>query len=171
DWTTAWNGLGTAVISREQAQMLMRPLMAEEIQIKPDGLLYLPEILYRRILNTTLGPGQWGLVPRGPETIQKGILTREWGLVVGGRLVSVARGEQQYFDPSGLPTAAEACKSNALMRCCKDLGIAGELWDPTFIRAFKKTQCVEAWVEHVGTGKKQKRWKKKGGQFEYPLKE
>lgn len=111
DWTTAWNGLGTAVISREQAQMLMRPLMAEEIQIKPgaalpllarraatripdtdrrcetvaDGLLYLPEILYRRILNTTLGPGQWGLVPRGPETIQKGILTREWGLVVGGR--------------------------------------------------------------------------------------
>ena len=44
------------------------------------------------------------------------------------RLVSVARGEQQYFDPSGLPTAAEACKSNALMRCCKDLGIAGELW-------------------------------------------
>lgn len=90
--------------------------------------------------------------------------------------MSVARGEQQYFDPSGLPTAAEACKSNALMRCCKDLGIAGELWyvpkpslsyrsvadpfvqlsrrDPTFIRAFKKTQCVEAWVEHVGTGKK-----------------
>lgn len=91
-------------------------------------------------------------MPRGPETIQKGILTREWGLVVGGRcvaqpscpgcatdsqtdprtglcrLVSVARGEQQYFDPSGLPTAAEACKSNALMRCCKDLGIAGELW-------------------------------------------
>lgn len=44
------------------------------------------------------------------------------------RLVSVARGEQQFFDPSGLPTAAEACKSNALMRCCKDLGIAGELW-------------------------------------------
>ncbi|GAA5991309.1 hypothetical protein JCM10908_003248 [Rhodotorula pacifica] len=171
DWTTAWNGLGTAVITPEQAQMLMRPLMAEEIQIKPDGLLYLPEILYRRILNTTIGPGQWGLVPRGPETIQKGVLTREWGLVVGGRLVSVARGEQQYFDPSGLPTAAEACKSNALMRCCKDLGIAGELWDPTFIRAFKKTQCVEAWVEHVGTGKKQKRWKKKGGQFEYPLKE
>ncbi|POY75364.1 hypothetical protein BMF94_1594 [Rhodotorula taiwanensis] len=171
DWTTAWNGLGTAVISPEQAQLLMRPLTAEEIQIKPDGLLYLPEILYRRILNTTLGPGQWGLVPRGPETIQKGILTREWGLVVGGRLVSVARGEQQFFDPSGLPTAAEACKSNALMRCCKDLGIAGELWDPTFIRAFKKTQCVEAWVEHVGTGKKQKRWKKKGGQFEYPLKE
>lgn len=44
------------------------------------------------------------------------------------RLVSIARGEQEYFDPSGVPTATEACKSNALMRCCKDLGIASELW-------------------------------------------
>jgi hypothetical protein len=44
------------------------------------------------------------------------------------RLVAIARGEQEYFDPSGVPTATEACKSNALMRCCKDLGIASELW-------------------------------------------
>ena len=43
-------------------------------------------------------------------------------------LVSIARGEQEYFDPSGIPTATESCKSNALMRCCKDLGIASELW-------------------------------------------
>lgn len=50
------------------------------------------------------------------------------GLVVISRLVAIARGEQEYFDPSGIPTATEACKSNALMRCCKDLGIASELW-------------------------------------------
>ena len=48
--------------------------------------------------------------------------------LVTSRLVAVARGEQEYFDPSGIPTATEACKSNALMRCCKDLGIASELW-------------------------------------------
>lgn len=40
DWTTAWNGLGAAVISREQAQQLMRPLQAEEIQIKPGASLF-----------------------------------------------------------------------------------------------------------------------------------
>jgi hypothetical protein len=44
------------------------------------------------------------------------------------RLVAIARGEQEYFDPSNIATATEACKSNALMRCCKDLGIASELW-------------------------------------------
>lgn len=43
-------------------------------------------------------------------------------------LVGVARGEQEYFDPEGIPTATEGAKSNALMRCCKDLGIASELW-------------------------------------------
>ena len=32
------------------------------------------------------------------------------------------------FESSGIPTATEAAKSNALMRCCKDLGIASELW-------------------------------------------
>jgi hypothetical protein len=65
------------------------------------------------------------------------------------RLVSVARGEQEYFDESGIPTATEACKSNALMRCCKDLGIASELWDPSFIREFKAKHLVEVWVEHA----------------------
>jgi Mitochondrial genome maintenance MGM101 len=84
--------------------------------------------------------------------------------------VAIARGEQDYFDPAGIATATEACKSNALMRCCKDLGIASELWcvarlpqslylisgcrDPRFIREFKTTHCVEVFVEHQGTKKK-----------------
>lgn len=46
--------------------------------------------------------------------------------------MSVARGEQTFFNPEGLPTATEGCKSNALMRCCKDLGIASELWSVPF---------------------------------------
>ena len=69
-------------------------------------------------------------------------------------LVAIARGEQEYFDQSGIPTATEACKSNALMRCCKDLGIASELWDPRFIREFKKEHCVEVFAEHLPTKKK-----------------
>ena len=75
-------------------------------------------------------------------------------LVFFGRLVGIARGEQEYFDPSGIPTATEACKSNALMRCCKDLGVASELWDPRFIREFKKEYCVEVFAEHVPTKRK-----------------
>ena len=75
-------------------------------------------------------------------------------LLISRSLVAIARGEQEYFDPNGIPTATEAVKSNALMRCCKDLGIASELWDPRFIREFKAQYAIEVYVEHVPTKKK-----------------
>jgi hypothetical protein len=106
----------------------------------------LPEIKYRRVLNKAFGPGAWGLAPRSETNVGPKVVSREYALVCQGRLiqlsidllvhimtlpyrlVAIARGEQEYFDPSSIPTATEACKSNALMRCCKDLGIASELW-------------------------------------------
>lgn len=86
-------------------------------------------------------------------------------------LVSIARGEQQYFDPDGIPTATEGCKSNALMRCCKDLGIASELWDPRFIREFTNKMTKEVWVEHTSTKKKRKIVLRKDDSAKYPYKE
>ena len=88
-----------------------------------------------------------------------------------GQLVSQARGEQQFFDNAGLATATEGAKSNALVRCCKDLGIASELWDPGFIRAFKQKYCVEVWATGV-RGDKKKLWRKKDHpKLDYPYKE
>lgn len=98
-------------------------------------------------------------------------VTREYGLVAGGRLISVARGEQAYFDPEGIPTATEGCKSNALMRCCKDLGIASELWDPRFIRKFLASNSREVWVEHAVTKKKRRITLRKEDKPQYPYKE
>jgi hypothetical protein len=86
-------------------------------------------------------------------------------------LVSVARGEQDYFAPEGIPTATEGCKSNALMRCCKDLGIASELWDPRYIRTFMKEKAKQVWVEHVVNKKKKQIWIRKDDEVRYPFKE
>ncbi|EIE92503.1 hypothetical protein G6F46_000772 [Rhizopus delemar] len=171
DWSTSFYGLSSARFPDKVAEVLLEPIKPEDIEIKPDGLIYLPEIKYRRILNRAFGPGGWGLAPRGEHTISPKNISREYALICGGRFVSQARGEQDYFDPSGLPTASEGCKSNALMRCCKDLGIASELWDPVFIRKFKKKYCTEVWAEHVTTKKKKKLWKKKEDYLEYPYKE
>ncbi len=39
--------------------------------------------------------------------------------------------------------ACESAKSNALMRCCKDLGIASELWDPQVsLSSGSPSRCV-----------------------------
>ncbi|KAG0269538.1 hypothetical protein BGZ95_002047 [Linnemannia exigua] len=175
DWTRSFSGMAIEPFEKDVAEILMNPLDADDIEIKPDGLLYLPEIKYRRILNRAFGPGgkytriRWGLAPRSEHSISPKNISREYALVCKGRFVSTARGEQAYFDADNLATASEGCKSNALMRCCKDLGIASELWDPAFIRKFKKQYCEEVFVEHAVTKKKKKLWKRKDqGDFDYP---
>ncbi|KAG6334623.1 hypothetical protein ID866_4464 [Astraeus odoratus] len=172
DWSRSYYGLSTQAFPKEIADVLLAPIDGEDIEIKPDGLIYLPEIKYRRILNKAFGPGGWGLAPRTETNVGPRVVSREYALVCLGRLVGIARGEQEYFDPSGIPTATEACKSNALMRCCKDLGVASELWDPRFIRNFKDKHCVEVWGEHVTTKKKKKLWRRKDQpKLDYPYKE
>lgn len=171
DWSRSFHGLSSTPFSDAAAAALLEPLAANDIEVKPDGIIYLPEIKYRRILNRAFGPGGWGLAPRGETIVTGKTVTREYGLVAGGRLVSVARGEQQYFDPEGIPTATEGCKSNALMRCCKDLGVASELWDPRFIRKFMKEHAKKVWVEHVATKKKKQITIRKDDEIPYPWKE
>ncbi|KAH9482298.1 Mitochondrial genome maintenance protein [Psilocybe cubensis] len=172
DWSKSYSGLGVQPFPKEAAKILQAPLDPMDIEMKPDGLIYLPEIKYRRILNQAFGPGGWGLAPRSETNVGPKIVSREYGLVCLGRLVAIARGEQEYFDPSGVSTALEGCKSNALMRCCKDLGIASELWDPRFIREFKAKFCVEVFAEHLPTKKKKKLWRRKDQpKFGYPYQE
>lgn len=61
--------------------------------------------------------------------------------------MSLARGEQDYYNGAdNIPTATEGCKSNALMRCCKDLGVASELWDPNYITWWKSKFATVEWV-------------------------
>ena len=64
------------------------------------------------------------------------LVTREYALFCHGRFVSQATGEHNYYPTRGGMTFGKACesaKSNALMRCCKDLGIASDLWDPQVV--------------------------------------
>lgn len=164
DWATSFQGLGSKPFDARAIDILMAPVAPEDVEITPDGLLYLPEIKYRRILNRAFGPGGWGIAPRTKTMVTKKQVTREYGLVCLGRLVSVSRGEMDYFNAEGVTTAMEGCKSNALMRCCKDLGIASELWDPSFIRKFKSTKCDSKYFEK----KRRFVWKRKDRQWEYP---
>ncbi|GJJ07264.1 hypothetical protein Clacol_001464 [Clathrus columnatus] len=170
DWSKSYFGLSAQPFPKEAAEILQQRLDPEDIEIKPDGLIYLPEIKYRRILNKAFGPGGWGLAPRSETNVGPRIVSREYALVCLGRLVGISRGEQEYFDPSGIPTATEACKSNALIR------------DPRFIRKFKEKYCVEVFVEHIPTKKKgniilkthvarKKLWRRKDDRLNYPWKE
>lgn len=87
DWARSFHGLSTAAFSKEAAGALLQPIPADDIEIKPDGIIYLPEIKYRRILNKAFGPGGWGLAPRGETIVTARAVTREYALLALGRYV------------------------------------------------------------------------------------
>ncbi|KAK1675848.1 mitochondrial genome maintenance MGM101-domain-containing protein [Colletotrichum godetiae] len=170
DWSTSYHGLGTARFPKEVVDILLQPVNPADVEVKPDGIVYLPEIKYRRILNQAFGPGGWGLVPKGDVVVGEKVVTREYALIAEGRFISQAQGENGYFSVESLPSAVEGCKSNALMRCCKDLGVASDLWDPVFIRQFRKEYADEIWAEHVTTKRKKLVWTRKDVPLAYPYK-
>ncbi|KAI9618051.1 hypothetical protein KEM48_006838, partial [Puccinia striiformis f. sp. tritici PST-130] len=138
DWSRSFSGLSSKPFDKEVSDILLAPLDPLDVEIKPDGVVYLPEIKYRRILNRAFGPGGWGLAPRGSSHI-------------------TMKNEKDYYNGAdNIPTATEGCKSNALMRSCKDLGIASELWDPNYINWWKNKFGVVEWLPGTGAsiGKK-----------------
>lgn len=85
--------------------------------------------------------------------------------------VAQAKGDHEAFTGAAMSvgTAEESAKSNALMRCCKDLGIASELWDPSFIVEWKEKYASAIFCENQLTKKKVKLWRRKDRPaFQYP---
>lgn len=85
DWSKSFHGLSQAAFPKEAADILLAPIDQDIVEIKPDGIIYLPEIHYRRILNRAFGPGAWGLAPRGETIVTDKAVTREYALVAHGR--------------------------------------------------------------------------------------
>jgi hypothetical protein len=85
DWTRSYHGLSSQPFSKEAAEILLAPIPFDDVEVKPDGIVYLPEIKYRRILNRAFGPGGWGLAPRGETIVTQKSITREYALVAHGR--------------------------------------------------------------------------------------
>lgn len=138
--------------------------------ILPTGELYLAQMFYRRILNEAFGPGGWALVPMDPKPWVQGDpekkttqLVQAWALIAHGQYVAEATGGAEYDPKNSRMLWSDACetvKSNAIMRLCKDLGLAGDCWDRRYIQAWKKKYAVHVWVAKPYKG--DKGWSVKG---------
>ena len=87
DWSRSFHGLSQEAFPKETADALLEPIDPLDVEVKPDGILYLPEIKYRRIMNKAFGPGAWGMAPRGETIVTSKAVTREYALVALGRYV------------------------------------------------------------------------------------
>ncbi|KAJ3144982.1 hypothetical protein HK101_002558 [Irineochytrium annulatum] len=123
-------------------QVLNAPLNVDDVEIKPSGEPYLPEIKYRRILNKAFGQGGWFMISSRNETREGKVFMQGYTMWAHGRFVGMARGEHtNQMGEEAWGKSIESAKSNALVRICKDLGIASELWDKDFISNFKRQKC------------------------------
>lgn len=126
-------------ISKEESHALIKKIDPRIIEIRPDGIAYLPGVWFRKILISAFGAGKWSLHPRKDGIkIDKQERTVYWhgALYVKGAYVSEAVGQHQYYSGStgSYGNSVESAKTDCLTRCCKDLGIGSELWDPQYVR-------------------------------------
>jgi hypothetical protein len=162
-------GMSEAPVDEAQATILSRPLEPGDVDVRPDGQVYMSHAKLRQRLNEAFRPGGWAIrrlssidvavaTEAQADRATEFVMSAEFALYAGGRFLSAARGEQKYQDNGEMTygDAAEGMKSNAISRCCKDLGIALDLWDRGYADAWRNQHCVKVW----GEDRKGNRWRK-----------
>lgn len=151
-------GASVKPVTEEQQTALLKAPDDDEIEIKPDtfGAVFMSHGGYRKRLNAAFRPGGWAL--RRLSTIdyneEAKLVYVEYALYAEGRYLGQARGEQKWLgtsDGDGMShgDAIEGAKSNALMRCCKDLGMAMDLWSKTYAEGVRARLGVKVFIERA----------------------
>lgn len=154
---------GTLGITDEQKEILFAPVDPDTVEIRPDGLIYLPAMEYREKLCQAFGVG-WALLPAEPKPQREGnLIVWPHYLFIHGQPVALVYGEQEYHSNNYTMTygdAIEGAASNALMRACKRLNVNKELWRPSFIRQWKD-KYAEAYIVQEGKNRGKTQWRRK----------
>ena len=101
---------------------LHKPIDPSELEINTKGWLYLRKAGYE----TRLQRINYSLLPLGPIKHINNLRYQEFGLYINDQFISEAFGESSK--EQGWENDLEY---TALVRVCKDLLVASELWDPS----------------------------------------
>ena len=137
-------------ITPDEQAALLADFDADEIEIRPDGLIYLPQSFFRSRLNSVFGVGQWALIQHRTH-MDDAFLYFDGSLYVRGCFVARAMGEGKKHGGNEMQSWAgvyESAKSDCIVRCCKDLSIAAKLWQPAFTREWVDKRAIKVWQEY-----------------------
>jgi hypothetical protein len=137
--------VGSVKLTKEEKDILFAPVDASLVEIRQDGIVYLPWMEYVTRLRDAIGI-EWGLIAIGfPKTKGESVVGY-YAFIIRQTLVGFFFGEQLWSSSNrgmSWTDAVEGARSNALMRACKALGITLELWNPSFVRAWKSKFAVQ----------------------------
>jgi hypothetical protein len=166
---TGFDGMASEPFPEANRKVLAEHVPPEAVEIRPDGIVFVPGVYYRRQLTKAFGAGGWALAPRGPARVMGDLVVWPGALYCLGRFVSEAVGECMYHQNSNMSYAScvEGAKTDALSRCCKDLGMATELWDAAWRDQWKKEYAEqydgEKWNSKTRQMVKARLWRLRSG--------
>lgn len=149
-YAQGFEGAASGAFPPEALKILVAPVPEGEVEVKPNGIVYLPGVAYRRILIRAFGAGAWALLPRGPARRDGETVIYHGALYILGRFVSEAVGECETRGGMSYASSLEGARTDCLTRCCKDLGMAAELWDPDWRGGWQAKYCKKEWNEKTG---------------------
>ncbi len=162
-------GISDADITEKENAVLSEPLDENIVEIRPDGIIYVPQEAYRAILNKAFGRGKWAVKEKSVRnsTIDKKVFFNGI-LYIKGKFIAEDTGEQSYEESKSyvmsFATAKTAAKSDFITRACKDLGVYSKLWNPEFIRDWRERNAEQ--VECLDKANKRKViWRRKDAPF------
>ena len=172
-------GMSKEPLSEDILTLLRSPPPAADIRIKRNGNLYVLSSFYPDLLNRTFGVGGWSINPISePTFFQKRdgsrVISREFGLYFLGGFMVMGLGEGILYHnigyKSGLSYAFEFAKREALTLCCKELGMAKNIYEEEFVNKWRDENAETVTCEHLTTKLTKQFWFKKGSdtQFTYP---
>lgn len=128
-------GIAAGGFTAKQIAILTEPTDPSLVEFKPAGnrmIGSVPHIEYRRRLARAFGPGAWAIRPLEQRIHERRVLYHG-ALYIQGRYIAEAWGGNDYHPNNpqmAWDDALEGAKSNCLTRCCKDLGMFSEAWEP-----------------------------------------
>lgn len=164
-----FDGMATEPFPEAARKVLAEGVDPAAVEIKPDGIVYVPGVYYRRQLTKAFGAGAWAIVPRQPARVMGDVVVYPGALYILGRFVAEAVGECTYRQNSNMSYAScvEGAKTDALSRCCKDLGMATELWDAAWRDRWKADYAEkymgEKWDARANKKVPKEQWRLRSG--------
>lgn len=154
-----WQRAGSLTLTEEQRLILQPPFAEDLVQVRWDGVVYVPWVFYWDRLLRAFSPYVPALIPLGKPYPVENTLCRDYVMVVNGLYVRDATGECIRAGGNQKLTyasAVEACRSDAITKCGKSLGMGAQLFDPTW-----RDYYLATYGEEYRDDQGRKRWRKK----------